>query len=146
MLPRTTDAQITNYFCKTPQFGGVFSNDSFHKFVKPDTRKFYILNLENESQGGSHWTLLDCRKNIIIYIDSYGFLPTAEIHNWIINSGRKCLYSSAQLQGFDKSSCGFYATYFADQLKKRTLKSIITSDFTNNTETNETVLERYFSI
>jgi hypothetical protein len=145
ILKSTTDQQINNHFKNFPSWGGVFSNDAFARTVKPDTNKFYILNLENEQQGGSHWTLLDCRKRKILYVDSFGLLPTSEIHNWITATSRKASYLSTNLQGFHNASCGYFATYFAEQLSNRTLKNILTGDFTNNSDYNERVLERYFT-
>ena len=143
MLKSTTDLQIAEWCKSIPNFGGVLSNDEFATTVPYNTRNVYVLNLENERQSGSHWICINLRKKEIYYVDSFGICPTLEVSIWIQRSCRKAFYSKVDLQAYNKSSCGQYATYFAFNLTKRPLQSVIVKDFTNDPLQNEKVIEKF---
>lgn len=141
-LESTSDAQLNTIAKKMKiiNFGGVLSNDLV-KLMKPNTNKVYVLNLQNSNQEGSHWVCLDCRKPRICYVDSYGVLPTREVTKWILETKRPAIYSKVNIQGYDDSSCGYYALWFAKQLQSKTLKSIL-EQFSQDSNRNENFLEK----
>jgi hypothetical protein len=97
--------QITQYFANEPRFGGVFAND---EMKKPDQNKAYILNLENSSEGGSHWVALIGTQ----YFDPYGVPPTKAISRFAKE------YSVLGYQSLSQEDCGFFCIYFIDNWLK----------------------------
>ena len=63
-----TNFEIQKYENK-PRFNGVFSRDNLPKKI---TDGKYVINLDDEyTDTGTHWIALFCRKNEIIYFDSF---------------------------------------------------------------------------
>jgi len=133
-LRSTSNFELAAYFADKKQsrirFGGVFSND---ELKNPKRNHLYILNLENASEGGSHWVLL-CNG---WYFDSYAVPPTKAIAPFVKTWNRE------QLQTLESEACGFFCLYVADRLmaglepygELRHQKE----------EANEDVLEAYFA-
>ena len=74
-------------------------------------RKFYIINLDDESGPGTHWVVLYNLRKRPIYFDSFGVWPPKElgpIENLVNNEYR--------IQSFNSSSCGLYCIYIIDEL------------------------------
>ena len=94
--------------------------------------KFYILNLQNHYQDGSHWVLLFDGD----YYDSYGVVPTTAIAKFVNN------YNYHEYQGINKNSCGFYCLYIADNLLAG--RDAFYGLIPNKPQYNEDVLKKYF--
>jgi len=133
VLRSTSNFELAAYFADKQskiRFGGVFSNDELRK---PKPNHLYILNLENASEGGSHWTLLLNHW----YFDSYGTPPTKTIAPFVKQ------WNKQQLQSLESEACGFFVLYVADRLmaglepygELRPMEE----------EHNENVLEAYFA-
>ena len=74
-------------------------------------RKFYIINLDDESGPGSHWVVLYNLRKTPIYFDSFGvWLPKelTKIKNLVINECR--------VQSLNSTTCGLYCIYIIDEL------------------------------
>ena len=71
MLPHPlTNFEIQKYYKNEPRFNGVFSrNDLLKEKIKDRT---YIINLDEYANVGTHWIALFCKKNEIVYFDSFG--------------------------------------------------------------------------
>ena len=50
-------------------FNRVFSRDNLPKKIKDGV---YVINLDEYADTGTHWIVLFCKKNEIIYFDSFG--------------------------------------------------------------------------
>ena len=88
MLPHPlTNFEIQKYYQNEPRFNGVFSRDNLPKKIKDGA---YVINLDEYADVGTHWIALFCRKNEIVYFDSFGFEHvTEEIKEFIGNKNIK---------------------------------------------------------
>ena len=64
-----TNFEMQKYYENESRFNGVFSRDNLHKKIKDGT---YVINLDEYEDIGTHWTVLFCKKNEIVYFDSFG--------------------------------------------------------------------------
>ena len=70
MLPHLlANFEIQKYYENEPRFIGVFSRDNLPKKIKDGA---YVINLDEYRDIGTHWIALFCKKNEIIYFDSFG--------------------------------------------------------------------------
>ena len=61
--------EIQKYYEDEPRFNGVFSRDNLPKKIKDGA---YVINFDEYADTGTHWIALFCKKNEIIYFDSFG--------------------------------------------------------------------------
>ena len=66
---RFTNFEIQKYYENEPRFNRVFSRDNLPKKIKDGV---YVINLDEYADTGTHWIVLFCKKNEIIYFDSFG--------------------------------------------------------------------------
>ena len=92
--------------------------------VKNDT--YYIINLENHNQPGSHWVLLYIMQRKIIYFDPFGALPPSAVVRWADKCTKMFQYgvSRVDIQGFNTPTCGYYCIELARKLNRRFEKNI----------------------
>ena len=64
-----TNFEIQQYDHNEPRFNGVCSRDNLPKQIKDGV---YVINLDEHKDTGTHWVTLFCKKNEIIYFDSFG--------------------------------------------------------------------------
>ncbi len=143
-LKTLDNVQIAKYFTGDPRFGGVYSNDQFYKNVPGNTDKIYILNQDNYNQQGSHWVLLSALKHHIVYIDSFGFMPTDGVTKWAIASGRPVKFNRYDIQSLTSEACGYFAIYCAKQLLAGKTEEQVMSAFRDPVY-NERLLQQAFS-
>ena len=80
--------------------------------IYPRDSKIYsdrgFVNIDNGSQGGSHWTCFIIKDNKSYYFDSFGGAPDKfllkQLHRPIINHNYK-------IQDIDSKLCGSYCLY-----------------------------------
>ena len=89
---------------KLKYFKGVFMKDQIidNKDLLKDNCSF-ILNFEDSSKQGSHWTLFYKKGNEKIFYDSYGTHVPIEIQKLF---GSNILYTNFQTQKFNSDICG----------------------------------------
>ena len=61
--------EIQKYCKNEPRFIGVFSGNNLFKKIKD---RAYIINLDEYADVGTHWIALFCKRNEIVYFDSFG--------------------------------------------------------------------------
>ena len=66
-----TNFEIQKYYENEPRFNGVFSRDDMPKKIKDGA---YVINLDEYKDAGTHQIALFCKKNEIVYFDSFGVL------------------------------------------------------------------------
>jgi hypothetical protein len=137
-----SNSDIDNHFVGEVKYGGVYMNDSFCKTVPHDTGMFYILNLQNSNENGSHWVLISCMKKEIVYFDPYGFPATKDVTNWILKSKRPNRYSQIDIQDLYSHACGWYCIYFSKRLLDGWTPNEIVAELSKG---GEIVLQNYFS-
>ena len=64
-----TNFEIKKYYENKPRFNGVFSRDNLLKKIKDGA---YVINLDEYEDISTHWIALFCKKNEIVYFDSFG--------------------------------------------------------------------------
>ena len=64
-----TNFEIQKYYKNEPRFNGVFSRNSLSKKIEDEA---YIMNLDKYADVGTHWIAFFCKKNKIVYFDSFG--------------------------------------------------------------------------
>ena len=101
---------------------------------------YYVFNLNNSNQRGSHWVALYKGKNKSYYFDSYGFYCDKEIEPFI----KPYIYNKKQIQNYNSSSCGFFCIayiYFMYH-NNNNLNGFINM-FSDDTRLNDYILYRY---
>ena len=63
-----TNFEIQKYYENESRFNGVFSRDNLPKKIKDGA---YVINLDKYEGIGTHWIALFCKKNEIVYFDSF---------------------------------------------------------------------------
>ena len=64
-----TNFEIQKYYKNEPRFNGVFQEISYLKKIKDGT---YIINLDEYSNLSTHWIAFFCKKNGIVFFNSFG--------------------------------------------------------------------------
>ena len=102
--------EIQKYYEDEPRFNGVFSRDNLPKKIKDGT---YVINLDEYADTGTHWIALFCKKNEIIYFDSFGVehIPE-EIKKFI---GNKNINANIfRVEANNSLMCGYFCIGFTD--------------------------------
>ena len=73
----------------------------------------YVINLDKYKDTGTHWVTLFCKKDKIVYFDSFGVehIP-AEIKKFIGNRNIKA--NIYHVQATNSVMCGYFCTGFID--------------------------------
>ena len=112
LIPRRplTNFELEMYYRNEPRFNGVFSRNNLPKKIKDGA---YIINLDEYADVGTHWIALFCKKNEIVYFDSFGVehIPE-EIKEFIGNKNIKA--NIFRVQANDSVMCGYFCIGFID--------------------------------
>jgi len=139
-----SNIEIDNYFNDNRYYGGTYSKDKLPKFI--ENNKFYIVNLDDAMNGGTHWCLIcNFNNNNILYIDPFGVVPPIQALDFMRTSKRHIYYSTLTLQDIKSILCGYYCIYMIEQMiDGRLFLDIIAQDFTNDRIKNDNLIKRYF--
>ena len=135
-----TNFEIQKYYENEPRFNGVFSRDNLLKKIKDGA---YVINLDEHKDTGTHWIALFCKKNEIVYFDSFGVehIPE-EIKEFIRNKNKANIF---RVQANNSIMCGYFCIGFIDfMLAGKTL-----IDYTNlfspyDFNKNDSIILSYF--
>ena len=64
-----TKFEIQKYYKNEERFNGGFSRNNLPEKIKDGA---YVINLDKYADVGTHWIVLFCNKNEIVYFDSFG--------------------------------------------------------------------------
>ena len=145
-----TNFEISEYCKYDPKFNGVYSRDL--KFTKlfiqnlPKTIKkgVYVINLDEYTDIGTHWTALFVKPKYTVYFDSFGVEHTAKAIKKFI--GTKDIKANIfRLQAYDSIMCGYFCIEFINYMSDG--KSLI--DFTSlfsphDFKKNDEIIKRIF--
>jgi hypothetical protein len=117
---------------------------------KSPNGKFWIINLENSDQGGSHWCCMIDYLPLALWIDPFGISPPPQyVRPFIKRSkrlykGKYGLYSTAQYQSLDSDQCFWFCAEFIDEsLSKKNILDSFNDDLTEYpSEHNEELVAR----
>ena len=113
---------MQTYYENKSRFNGVYSRNNPQK--KKDGA--YVINLDEHADTGTRSIVLFCKKNEIVYFDSFGVehIPE-EIKKFIGNRNIKA--NIFRIQANNSVMCGYFCTGFIDfMLAGKTL-----TDYTN---------------
>ncbi len=155
---RTTNIDLLNYASKYKLPVSILMNNEF----KHPHNGYYILNLENNGQMGSHWVALICQKDKCFYFDSFGAPPTNNVHLRLKQRYKKVYMNNSIIQDLKSNMCGWfciglllYVFLHTSESKPRLgnkvsgkLELLTACDqflnmFDDNTERNNTILKNY---
>ena len=109
------------------KFKGCYARDSLPNQL---ANGYYVLNLDNKNNPGTHWVGMLVSQCEMIYFDSFGFDCPVEI---LLRRGSRWLwYSSHEIQNVKSVACGYYVIYFLTEMAEGRDKNVILLDFNNN--------------
>ena len=83
---------------------GIFMKD---EFKLPIEQGYYIMNLENSNEDGSHWVAFIKNKSDIFYHDSYAVIMPQNQYDLFKLEKNNIYYNTLQKQGLETTSCGW---------------------------------------
>lgn len=128
-----TNLQLDRFFLNRhtglpiKSYGGCYTKDQLADMT-PEPRKFYIVNLDNSTGEGTHWTAVyNVNPYNILYFDPFGTAPPEDVLKFMRraktaakNSARhprkKMFFSTSQIQDIDSSQCGWYVAFMMKML------------------------------
>ena len=126
------------YYENEPRFN-VFSRDNLSKKIKDGA---YVINLGEHA--GTNWVALFCKKNEIVYFDSFGVehIPE-EIKEFIGNKNIKA--NIYRVQANDSVMCGYFCIGFIDfMLAGKTLIDYTALFSPHDFDKNDQIILSYF--
>ena len=136
-----TKFERQKYYQNEPRFNGGFSRNNLLKKIKDGE---YVINLDEYADTGMHCIALFCKKNEIIYFDSFGVehIPE-EIKEFIGNENIKA--NIFRVQANDSLMCGYFCIGFIDFM----LSDKKLTDFTHlfsayDFDENDSIILSYF--
>ena len=125
-------------------FRSVISRDQITLIAKPG---YYIVNLNDSTQPGSHWVALRVRAppNPMEYFDSFGLNAPHEVVELSETLRVNYLYNRTQYQDLNSVLCGYWCLYFVNESRKgRSYYEIVRPFSHNDTQFNERLIIEYF--
>ena len=137
-----TNFEIQTYYQKEPRFIGVYNlPDNLPDKIKNGA---YVINIDEYSSIGTHWTALYVNNKTVTYFDSFGIehIPK-EVKTFI--GYRNIITNIYRIQNYNSVMCGYFCIGFMDYMFKG--KSL--TDYTNlcspsNFKKNDDIILNYF--
>ena len=136
-----TNFEIQKYYKNEPRFNGFFSRNNLPKNIKDGV---YIINLDKYTDVGTYWIALLCKKNEIVYFNSFGIEYIPEIVKEF--TGNKNIKANIfRVQENNSIMCGYFCIGFIDFM----LAGKKLTDYTNlfsphDVIKNENIILSYF--
>lgn len=74
---------------------------------------YYIFNLQNQNESGSHWVALFKKgKRQFYYCDPFGMPPPETLINLLQCNEKHLFYNDTQIQNIDSILCGYFCLLF----------------------------------
>src|SRR5277367_2448021 len=114
-LKTTSNYDLINYTkkLKIKYFGGVFMRDNLPGKIR--SKECGIVNLELDSENGSHWCCYYKNGKKKFYFDSFGLNPTNEMLNYLKKGG---CFSTFEIQPLGSVICGQLCLYVLYRFSK----------------------------
>ena len=146
MLPHpSSNFEIQKYYQNEPRFNGVYSRDNLPRRSSDEIKDgAYIINLDNNSDIGTHWIALYIQNNNVIYFNFFGVehIPR-EIKKIVGNENIKT--NIFRTQSSNSIMCGYFCIGFIDfMLSEKTLTEFTNLFPPNNFERNDDISLNYF--
>ena len=123
---------------------GIYSKDRLPSVLK---KGFYIINLNNHNEPGSHWVALYYNHlDYSIYFDSYGFPAPEAVQKRI----KPYLFNDRDIQSINSSACGYFCIAFIYFLYFKQDKyeafDVFINLFSENLMRNDEILQNMLNI
>ena len=124
-------------------FRGVISRD---QIALIDKTGYYIVNLNDSTQPGSHWVVIYVRgSGPLEYFDSFGLDAPNEVVELTDRLGVYYIYNSTQYQDLNSVLCGYWCLYFVNESRKgKSFYEILKPFSHTDTQFNERLVVGYF--
>ena len=105
-----TNFEIQKYYKNEPRFNGVFLRNNIPKKLKYGA---YVINLDEYADVSTHWIALFCKRNEIVYFDSFGVENVPEeIKEFVRN--KNIIANIFRVQANNSIMCGYFCIGFID--------------------------------
>ena len=113
-----TNFEIQKYYQNEPRFNGVYSRENLPKNIKDGA---YLIYLDEYADVGTHWIVLFCKRNEIVYFDSFDVEQVPEEIKEFI--GNKTIKANVfRVQANNLIMCWYFCIGFIDfMLSDKTL-------------------------
>ena len=113
----STNFGIQKYYKNESRFNGVFSRNNLPEYNSNEKIKYgaYKINLDEYAEVGTHWIALFCKKNKIVYLDSFGVEHIPEEIKELIEKfpGNKNIKANIfRIQENNSIMCGYFSQDF----------------------------------
>ena len=111
MLPYPlTNFELEKCYQNEPRFNGIFSQNNLSLKIKDGP---YVINLHEYADVDTHWIVLFCNRNEIVYFDSFvvEHVPQ-EIKEFVGN--KNIIAKIFRVQANDSVMCGYFYIGFID--------------------------------
>lgn len=96
---------------RIPQFLGVFARNALPRHIL-QTGDCCVINLDDATGEGTHWTCIYCGDDYNEWFDSYGIIPPLNVRKWMKKNKKESVYSSNQIQPIGSVLCGYYVIWY----------------------------------
>ena len=138
--------QLNNALKNVKEFQGSFALDEIDKIEIKSLPEFFVINMDNRWEPGSHWIGVGIYHNAVYVCDSLGgLLPGKQFPQGLINflhlhTFKRKLFITKQLQPTQSDLCGAYCILFINEMSKHNSFSSFLSLFTNNLTQNDKIV------
>ena len=104
-----TNFEMKKYYQNEPRYSGVYSRDNLPDKIKDGV---YVINLDEYSDIGTHWTVLYVNIKTITYFDSFGVEHMAkEFKSFFKRSTNKftIVTNIFIIQAYNSVMCGYFS-------------------------------------
>lgn len=143
-LKELSNVDLDKCFASDSSYGGCYSKDQLPRTLGS---KFYVVNMQNEKDGGgTHWVLLDNRNpKLVQYVDSMGEVPPTIVKKLMSSTGKKKAINKFQLQPMGTDACGWYAIAAATTFQEgKSMADFISHFDLQNPHNNDRILASLF--
>ena len=136
-----TTFEIQAYYKNEPRFIGVFNRDNLPDKIKDGA---YVVNLDENSDIGTHWVAFYVNNKTTTYFDSFGIEHISKEVKKVMGN-RNIITNIYRIQNCDPIMCGYLCVGFIDYVFMG--KSL--TDYTNlfspsNFKKNDDIILNYF--
>lgn len=128
-----TNIQINQILQNNSQFRGCYCKDQLNWNCR---NGYYIVNLDDSTNEGTHWVAFYKANKLFIYFDSVGVVPPKEVIR-CANTLSEIYYNEKQIQDYNASSCGFYCIAFVKFCNSRDTFNNFIKRFSYFTQIND---------
>ena len=138
--------QLNAYLKNLPKYQGSFALNELKDIEIKSFPNFFIINLANRIEEGTHWIAVGVYQNTVFVCDSLGgLIPDKQFPTQLINflhvlTDNRKLFITKQLQPLDSNKCGEYCILFVLEMSKTNSFRSFLSLFTNNLYQNDIIM------